>query len=257
MKDDKSDPVAYSIVTTLLSGVISLAVAIFIGFQLPPLDINLIFYLVVSVLWGLGIILYFKAFQLLESSEVVILGSFRSLITIAVSIVFLSAAFTGQMLLGTILILGSIFLITNLKEGLKFNKGVLYAFAMAFFCGLAVVFDSVNLKNIDPISYLAIINFLIGILILLAFPKKIKQIKIFKDRTFLKKILLLCVFNTAQAVAYYFALSIGPAAQIAPIGQSQIIITIILGALILRERDHLARKIIAGILVMIGVLLLK
>lgn len=64
-------------------------------------------------------------------------------------------------------------------------------------------------------------------------------------------------FTAGQAIAYYFALAKGPASQIAPIGQSQVILTIILAAIILKEKDNLLRKILAGILVTIGVILLK
>lgn len=48
----------------------------------------------------------------------------------------------------------------------------------------------------------------------------------------------------------------GPASQIAPINQAQVIVTVLLAIIVLKERDHLFRKVIAAILVTIGVILL-
>lgn len=257
MKDDKSDPISYSIIFAFLLGFINLIVALIAGFHFPKLNGSLIFFPIAAVLWGLGTIFYFKALQLLESSEVTILASVRSLITIAASLLFLKETFNLQKLFGTVIVLLSIFIVTNLKHGIKFNKGIYYTFGMTLFYGLAVVFDVLNLRSTDPLSYLAVVNILIGIILLLIFPKAIKKMKVFANKNFLKKMLPVSVFSSAQAIAYYFALAKGPASQIAPIGQAQVIVTILLAVIILKERDNLLRKVVAAILVMIGVILLR
>lgn len=257
MKDDKSDPISYSIIFAFLLGLINLIVALISGFHFPSLNTTLIFFPIAAILWGVGTIFYFKALQLLESSEVTILASVRSVITIAASLLFLKESFNLQKLFGTVIVLLSIFIVTNLKHGIKFNKGIFYTFGMVLCYGLAVVFDVLNLRSTDPLSYLALVNILIGIILLLIFPKAIRQLKVLVNKNFLKKMLPLSVFSAAQAIAYYFALAKGPASQIAPIGQAQVIITILLAVVILKERDNLIRKIIAAILVMIGVILLR
>lgn len=257
MKDDKSDPISYSIIFAFLLGIINFIIALFFGFHFPVLSLSIIFFPIAAILWGLGTVLFFKALQLLESSEVTILASVRSLVTIAAALLFLGETFSMQKLLGTIIILVSIFIVTNLKGGIKFNKGIYYTFGMALFYGLAIACDVVNLRSIDPLSYLAIINILIGIILLMIFPKAILKMEVLKSKSFLKKMLTLGVFTSAQAIAYYFALAKGPASQIAPIGQSQVIITILLAVIILKERDNLLRKMVAAILVTIGVLLLR
>ncbi len=257
MKDDKSDPISYSIIFAFLLGFINLVVALTFGFHFPVLHIGLVAFPIAAILWGVGTIFYFKALQLLESSEVTILASVRSLITIAASLLFLGESFSVQKLMGTVIVLFSIFIVTNLKHGIKFNRGIFYTFGMVLFYGLAVVFDVVNLRSTDPLSYLALVNILIGIILLLIFPKAIKKMKVFASKSFLRKMLPLSAFSSAQAIAYYFALAKGPASQIAPIGQAQVIITILLAVIILKERDNLLRKVIAAVLVMIGVILLR
>lgn len=257
MRDDKSDPIAYSIIFAFMLGGINLIVALVYGFRFPSFGIHSLFLLGAAILWGLGTICFFKALQLLESSEVTILGSVRSLITIAASLLFLNETFNQKKLLGTILVLLSIFIVTNLKHGMKFNKGIYYTLGMVCFYGLAVVFDVVNLRYADPLSYLAITNILIGIILLLIFPKTIRKLTFLADKSFWKKMLPVSVFSSGQAIAYYFALAKGPASQIAPIGQSQVIITILLAVVILKERDNLLRKTIAAVTVTVGVILLR
>lgn len=256
MRDDKSDPISYSIIFAFLLGVINFGVALIFGFHIPAINFNSIFLVGAALLWGVGTIFFFKALQLLESSEVTILSSFRSLVTIAGSLLFLHETFNSQKLIGVAIVLLSIFIVTNLKHGIKFNKGIYYTFGMTLFYGLAVVFDVVNLRYSDPLSYLAVVNILIAIILLLLFPKSVKKFKVFTNRSFLKKMLPMSVFSAAQAIAYYFALSKGPASQIAPIGQAQVIITIILAVIFLKEKDYLWRKVFAAILVTIGVILL-
>lgn len=258
MRDDKSNPYSYAFIFHILLGILNLVFALIHGFQLPPLDGSFIYFIIAAVLWGGGTVFLFKALQLLESSEVTILGSFRALITIVASIIFLRETFNLQKVLGTIIILASIFLVSNLKKGIKFNKGIIYVFVMAVMYGSAVVFDAFIVKQYDPISYLAVANLLIGSMILMFYPKALGQWSYFIKPNFLKKMLPLVFLSSAQAIAFYMALSIGGnASQIGPINQAQVIITVLLAVVFLKEKDHLLRKLIAGVLVTFGVVLLS
>ncbi len=257
MKGDKSNPYSYAIIFHLLLGCINLLFAFFHGLKLPIFNSSLLFFLLASALWGIGTVFLFKALQLLESSEVTILTSIRALVTIVASIYFLHESFNTQKALGTVIILASIILITNIKKGMTFNKGILYSLGMALFYGLAVVADVHNLKNYDPISYLAVINFMIGAILVLMYPKALVGWKNYIQFSFLKKMIPLGLFSSLQAIAYYYALTIGSASQIAPINQAQVIVTVLLAAVLLKERDSLVRKLITSVLVMIGVILLR
>lgn len=257
MTDKKSDPISYTIVFCFILGGLTLIFALFRGFHLPAFGFNLLYFLLSVILWAIGTTLSFKALQLLESSEVTILTSVRALITIFGSIIFLHEFFSIRKSIGTIIILGSIFLVAHLKRGFSFNKGVFFALLSALFCGAAVVVDVINMKGYDPVSYLAVINILIGSVLLVYYPKAIKQWKMFIAPSFLSKMIPLGTFSFAQASMYYTALSFGPTSQIAPINQAQVIITVLLAAVILRERDHLKVKIFASILAVVGIILLR
>lgn len=257
MRDENSDPVSYTIISALLLSCVYFIVSLFFGFHLPVLDWKLIYFIVAAALWGLGTIFLFKALQVIESSEVTILVSLRILITIIASVIFLKNTFNFQKLIGTIILLLSILLVANIKKGIKFNKGVTYSVFVIFFYGLAVVLDVFNLRNYDVISYLVVINFLIFVVLLAIHPKAIQKWKQFTQPGFLKKMLPLVLFSCGQAYAYYFALQKGPVSQIAPINQAQVIVTVLFAAVILNEKDNLMRKLIAAVLVTIGVIILR
>ncbi len=71
------------------------------------------------------------------------------------------------------------------------------------------------------------------------------------------KILVMTVTYVTAALLFYYALSIGAnASQVAPILQSAVITTVILAAIFLKERDKLLKKLIAALMVMIGVFLI-
>ncbi len=258
MKDDKSNPYSYAIVFQFLIAILNLPIAIWYGFQLPSLTGNLLFFILAAALWGGAIVFLFTALKFIEASEVTILSSARVLITILASIIFLQETFNVQKILGTIIILLAILLVANIKNGIKFNKGILYIFATTLFSGLAIVVDSFNVQHYDVISYVTIANFLIVIILLLFYPKAIQQWRHFTKPNFLKKMLPLVIFSLIQGLAYLFALSYGGnTAQVGTIRQASVIVTVILAVIFLGEKDNLFRKLIAAVLVTFGVILLS
>ncbi|HVZ12483.1 MAG TPA: DMT family transporter [Patescibacteria group bacterium] len=257
MKDDKSNPYSYAIAFHLVVTVFYFAFSSINGFSLPAFSIKFLFMPLASMLWGLGTVFLFRALKLLEISEVTIIGSTRTLVTIVGSVLFLGDTFGFQKIVGTAIMFLSVFLATNLKNGIKFNKGITYSFGMAICYGLGLVFDAFNIKSFDPISYLAIGNLMISLFLLLLFPQTVKAWKEYVNPPFLKKMLPLGILSSTQAVAYYFAIKYGPTSQIASINLSLIIVTVLLAAILLKERDNLFKKIIAALLVTLGIFLLR
>jgi drug/metabolite transporter (DMT)-like permease len=258
MKDYRSDPYSYAVVFQFLIAVLILPIALLSGFQLPRFNTDLLFFVIAAILWAGASIFNFKALKQIEASEVIILSSVRVIITIIASIFFLEETFTSLNILGTIAILASVVVITNIKSGLKFNRGILYTFLMALFSGLAIVVDGFNVRRTDVISYNTIVNFLVVFILLLYSPKAINQLKLFSDSDFFKKMLPLGIFASLQGFLYLFAqASGGNTSLVGTIRQSSVIVTVILAIFFLNEKDHLIRKFIAVALVTLGVFLLS
>lgn len=257
MKDNKSDPMLSSILFQFLLAFFFFLLSLIKGFVMPPIFIYPLNFILNGFLYGLGTFFIFKALKYIEVSESSIIYSFGSIITVISSIFFLKESFNFSKSLGLLLILISIIAVSKPKK-FKINKGVWYALGTAVLYGLAITNDAFLIKHSDTFSYLSVISFLPGVVLLLISPKSIKKIDYYFNLKNLLKLLIFSIFYTIASIGFYLALvKGGQTSQVATISKSQIILTILLAAVFLRERDRLFIKIIYGILVVGGVILLR
>lgn len=258
MKQESSNVLAYSIVFQFLCAIIVGIFSFFKGFVMPPVTHMPINFLLMAIFYGLGTFLLFKALQFAEASEVTIITASRSLITIISAVIFLKESFGFANLIGTFCILGAVFLIAKKPKDISLRKGALYAVGMALCYGLAVTNDVYILRSAEAISYTAIGFLFPGIFLFFLKPTVIKQLHIFLQPKIFKNMLVLCLLYSIAAVSFFTAVTSGAhASQIGPVNQSSVIITVILAAIFLKERDHLDKKFISAILVTLGVVLLR
>jgi drug/metabolite transporter (DMT)-like permease len=258
MKDDKSDPHAYSIVFQILGGILVGALALWRGFVMPPIAQFPINFLLLTVLYGSGTLFLFKAFKYIEASEVTIITSTRSIVTIVSAVLLLGEVFDFKKGIGTVLILISAYLVTQKSKGFKFNKGVLYALGMAVCYGLAITNDTFLLKYVNIFSFLTIGFLFPGFFLIAVKPKALLGLGQFLKPKIFTRMLILTVFYASGSSFFYFAIENGAkASQITPILQSSVITTVVLAAIFLGERDNLLKKFVSALLVTIGVLLIK
>lgn len=257
MQDDKSDAHAYSIVFQILGAILVGLFSLTQGFVLPPISTYPLNFLLLAVLYGTGTLCLFNAYKYLEASEVTIITSVRSIVTIVSAVLLLHESFSLQKGIGAILILASIFIITKKIGKITFNKGFFYALGMAVCYGLAITNDTFLLSKVNVYSFTALGFLLPGIFLIIVKPKKLLELsEFFKARVF-GKLLVMTSFYAAAAVAFYLAISNGgEASQVTPILQASVIVTVILAVIFLKERDSLLKKLLGAILVFIGVLLL-
>lgn len=258
MKDDKSDAYSSVIFFQLLGFILILIVTLFRGFVMPPIATYPLNFLAEAILWGLSSYCLFKAFQFLEASEVTILTTFSSVVTITSAIIFLGDVFNLPRLIGVVLILFSVIFVLIRPKKMKLNQGVFYAIASSICMGLAITNDVFLIRHSDVFSLLVVGWFTPGLFLVLIKPQALKKINYFLKWNNLMKMLLLTVFYVTGGTAYYIAVTVGgQTSQVSPISQATIIVTIIFAAIFLKERDHLLKKIFSAILVTIGVLLLS
>jgi len=258
LKAKNTDAISYALLFNLVCASLLIAVVLSKGFV--PLDFeryapNLI---VMGLLYTASQIFIFQASKTIEASEVIILSSTRVLWTIGAAILFLGESFNLAKLIGAALILYAVFFVSHKKKRSKFKKGHMYAILAGVCLGLGFVNDAYVLRTADAFSYAALAFILPSILTLLVFPSVMGKIKKQFDAKLLRNTLLLGIFYTIGITASYLAYQNGgTASQIVPIGQSVVIVTVILAALFIGERDNLLKKLVAAVLVTIGVLLLK
>ena len=78
-----------------------------------------------------------------------------------------------------------------------------------------------------------------------------------KKGALLKMFLLCAVYSIATLADYYALSSGGNASQVSPTLQTSIILTVILAAIFLGEKNDLAKKLLAAMIAMIGIILLS
>lgn len=255
LRNNKVDPVAFSIVFQLFTGVLVLMYALLRGFSFPNLVPLLPNLALMIVLYGAANILIFKALKVVEASEFAIIFAIRSLWTILAAVLFLGESFSSKQFLGTGFILSSVALV-SWQKGLKLSRGTLISLVAALVSGLAFANDAFVVRNFDVPSYLVIAFFLPALAVWAVNPTSTSKLKSMLTKDFLYKLGLLGIIYAVSAVTIFSAYQVGRnAAQIAPLNQTATIVTVVLAIIFLKEKTQLARKIIGAIVSFVGVVL--
>lgn len=131
-----------------------------------------------------------------------------------------------------------------------------YAFLSAIFAALTAILAKIGIKNVDSnlataIRTVVILFFAWGIVIWQGTQSKLTSISQFS-----LIFLILSGITTGISWLFYFkALQIGKASQVAPIDKLSLIITIVLAAIILKEKISIG-IIIGGVLMAVGAVLI-
>lgn len=258
MAQDKSDAFASAILFQFFGTVVVGVFAIWHGFVLPPYTRYPINFLIEAVFWSMATLCLFKASHYLEASESTIFATLTTVVTIISAVILLHENFSIQYVIGTICIILSVMYISYQRGKMRMSKGIGFILLYCLLSGLGSTNDAFMLKHVDTLSYLTSGFFIEGIVMVLVKPKALKEVLSIVPTPTFGKMFLLSFFYALGAIAFFFALHVGgQASQVSPINQSAVILTILLGTIFLHERDHLLKKILATILVTIGVLLLS
>jgi len=257
LKEDKTNPIAFAIV---FQAIVGLILAIFAIFTHPKLDnIQSIIpnILLMTILYTIGNIFKNYSLKKIDASEFTISFASRSLFTILGASIFLHEIILPKHILGTILILSSIVLIFWKKQKFSLNSGLIFSLLAAICFGLSFVNDAYILRNFDVFIYSSLAFFLPALMTLISFPTAIKHMKkIINFNNFYKLFFVSLMFAIA-CITSYLAVKVGNnSAQIAPLYQTSIIITILLSIIFLKERNNLFKKLIGAIITFIGIICL-
>ncbi len=197
----------------------------------------------------------FTAAKLLDASTFSLIINISVLIAFIGSMLVYQEAVTLPKIIGGCLIIGSLFLATYQKQRQAVSRsGVLIACGISVALGLAWIMDKQGVLYFNPDVY-GFLNWVIPILIIGTFPLvKLQAIKQ-EIRHAYKQVALISIINVVGFWCNLKALELAEATQVIPIIQSSTLFTVLLGILILKERHYVVRKIIAGILTVVGIYL--
>jgi drug/metabolite transporter (DMT)-like permease len=208
---------------------------------------------------ALGNVLYFEAIKSLTSSTAQITFSSILVFNTVLSVLFLNLSLGLLNFLGVLLLLAAITIVNTGKVELNRRGVILMLIAALCFSAFQLASSELS-KQVSAATYL-LIAYLGSALIILA----IKWRPISHDVLDMKKLktTLPIVFATALPstgnflFAYYAYRGAPEPAKVAMLLTSQVVLTVILSYLFLKERHHLLRKITAAVLVVISAIMIK
>ena len=254
MKEEESDPVLSSTIFQFLLGLIVFPYAISRGFAFPPLTTLWPLFLFSAVLYAIGSVMFFKSIKLIEASEMIVFSGAGAIVVMICAYFFLSERLFLSQYLGAILVLISILIIAHHGKKFVFNKGALLALLATSFFSIATISDVVIIKSYDSISYAAIMSLFPGIILCLLYPKKMLGLpKAIKNIN--KNLVIYALIYSIGVITFYAALNQTTLSQVSVISKTNIVLTVVLAAIFIKENDRLWQKILSAVICMIGVML--
>jgi drug/metabolite transporter (DMT)-like permease len=253
-------PVAFAVIFNLATALISFSSFLFYPLVIVEKELSvqvIIMTIIAMFIWGFSGRLEFISRKLVEVSVFTIFIKIAPIITLIISSIFLGEKITMFKILAICLTLIANMLVSLDKNfKIKVDKGLYLSIMTAILMGTAWAFD----KAISPyysIPFYTIMNyFSVAMVILLLPPIKKSDIKKEIKNTNLGQIAILA---TSASFGYVFmiqAMRFGDITSVVLIVTSAAILVIVLSIFLLKERDKIPQKLIAGLLVIIAAVLL-
>lgn len=253
-KNPRALSIAFNTVSILMAIILFLLTGSYKNFSFPIEREAWIYFFIAVFFYGAFERLRFYASKYLDASVYSIISTITIVMAFIFSLFLYREVLTLAKLIGFIFILLAIFLISEKKKSKVSAKGLFYGIATSVCIGIAMSLDKKGATFFSPNVYNLLVW--IGPFIILWFPGiKITEVKQ-QFQKFSWKIVLLSFFNF---VAYFLGLKafvLAEATKVIPVMQLSTIMTVIAGIFILNEKNNLFKKIIAGIIAVIGVFLL-
>lgn len=258
LKDDDSSPQAQTMLFLGLGGILAIIIAIVQGKFNLAFPSGLIWnFLLVILLLTPAYLFKYRGYQLIGASEVVIFSVTGRLWNIFGAWLFLHETVTLKVILGGLLVLAGAMLSCYERGKFLWSKGVIVVLISAILFGFGDINGFYILRSYDSSNFL-IYSYLLPVLALLILqPKTVLKLRYYlhKGRAWKMGVLSLC--DTLGMLTLYLAYQVGGNASIiSPLRSTSIILTVLLAAIFLNERNNLSNKIIGAIVAVIGIILL-
>lgn len=192
-----------------------------------------------------------KSLQYLEAGVYSIIYNLRLLIVTILGILFLSEEIIWLRILGGILIFLAILIVRQKSSKFVIIKGMEWGIAAAFIISFLNISEKIVINNVGLLNYFPvamIVTWVIMFSYLLLSGRRVKVSALLQPR-----MLQLMSLRAMSGYAFTGALAAGALVSVANyISGLSVIIMVVLGALLLKERDYLFRKIIATGIAVLG-----
>lgn len=248
---------ALTVLLELLASVLVLVLFPFFEIKFPT-DIKVYFFL------GLSIIFYAITDRLnttvrkgVEASTFSIMKQLSTVFMTFSGFLFFKEPFVISKFIGAILIIFSNIIIFYKKGEGKLNKYVGLGIISNICYTIALFLDVNYSENFNLPFYVMLTLGIPAILILIIERIKISDLKAEFSKENRLPILITAITWSFCIVAQLRAYQLGNVSVVAPLCSLVVIINVIVGYFCLKEKDNLLRKIIAAILIILGIILIK
>lgn len=159
---------------------------------------------------------------------------------------------------GTLLIILGVVLVTLKSAKVSFSRNEIYALLAGVCFGFANTNDRILLKtlNLYPFVFLAFV--LPAVIVAIVKPNAARKMTAFLGKTLLTRMVVLCVVYAASAITFFAALQASPnSSQVASINLTNVILTVLLSIVFLRERTNIPKKLTGAVASFVGLILVK
>lgn len=196
-----------------------------------------------------------KALQYLEASVFAIIYNLRIILTTILGILFLSESTDLLRILGGVLILLAIITVKQRGSRLSNGKGIRWAIGAVFVLSFLNLTEKTLINNIGFLNYFPI-SITLAAVIMWGYLLLTRR-TIDKKLLLQPKIIQLMILRAFSGYGFSLALAAGALISVANyISGMGVIFTVLLGAVWLKERDYLGRKILATAVAVIGLTLI-
>ena len=210
---------------------------------------------IACVFYGLFERFRFKVARSMEASVYSPVSAFSGVVAFVAGTALYSESITFVKVVGFILIAGSLILASFERGKKKATKGLQLALLTFSMLGLGWALDKKGAISFSPEFY-NIIVWASGLLII-SYPSLSKKEILGEVKIGSWKLILLALVNVAGYFLQLKALTMADATRVVPIVQTTTIATVILGIVLLKERNRIPQKLLAGLLAVTGVILLS
>jgi drug/metabolite transporter (DMT)-like permease len=259
LKGDKSEVVSQSIFFQLSTGVIlllwSLVTNTFdLSFNWVEVWPNIA---LMTILYALGNIFIFKSLQKGSASSFSVYFSLRVFANLVLSSIFFGQSFPALGFVGLLAVLIGIVIVDYSSELWKISKSELYALLAAICIGVTNANSQFVLTEVNLSTFLVIAFIFPGLLLITIYPRKLKTLSNYMKKEYLGSFFSLAFIYTVSSIYFFKAIQdSADSALVTAVGLSSIIVTVIFAYIILKERDHFWRKLLAAVITFGGLLLL-
>jgi len=254
-KNPRALSIAFNLVSIVMAVILLLLTGSFRNLSFPTQREAWVFFIIGAFFYGIFERYRFLATKMLDASIYSIIGNIAVIIAFTISVFLYKETLTISKLAGSLLILLSLLMVIERRKSKISFKGLMVGLIASIAVGIAMGLDKKGATFFNPEVY----NLLLWAapLIIIYVPSiKFKEIKD-QFKIFSWKIILLSFFNF---IGYYLSLKaflLADATKVILVIQLSTIITVIAGIFLLNERNNLAKKLLAGVIAVVGVFLFR